>query len=140
MQEDGCSAGGGVHPADDQQPLLDARIMEDVRRLGDQLPLVDARILRDVRRLGRLPKRLNDPRSQEEKAEHRLADRIRTSWKRLLPTTQASLEEFGSLLPRLYAQIRQAVHRLGRLPERFRQSMTIQNKGRTQTGKPNPKT
>ena len=111
-QEDGCSAGGGAHPADDQQPLLDAR---------DQLPRVDARILEDVRRLGRLPKLFNDPRSQEEKAEHRLADRIRKFWKKLLPTTLASLEEFGPLplLPRLDAQIRQAVRRLGRLPCRF---------------------
>ena len=49
-----------------------------VRRL-DQPPPLDAGILEDVRRLGHLPKLFNGPRSEEDKAEHRLADRNRKS-------------------------------------------------------------
>ena len=63
MQEDGSSAGGGAHPAD------------------DQLPPLDARILKEVRRLGRLPKLFNDPRSQEEKAEHSTDACFKEQWK-----------------------------------------------------------
>ena len=69
------SAGGGAHPAD------------------DELPALDFRVLMDVCRLGHLPKLFSDPRTEEDRAEHRLADRIRKSKVKLLPTTQKFLRD-----------------------------------------------
>ena len=69
------SAGGGAHPAD------------------DELPALDFRVLMDVCRLGHLPKLFSDPRTEEDRAEHRLADRIRKTKVKLLPTTLKFLRD-----------------------------------------------
>ena len=56
------------------------------------MPALGASFLEEVRRLGRLPRMFNDPRSEEDNAEHRLADRFRHLKHWLLPTTLLSLE------------------------------------------------
>ena len=86
-QEDGSSAGGGAHPADDQLSTLDAGILEEVCRLGH------------------LPRRPYDPRSEEDEAEERLADRTRKSIGKLLPATLTFLKELASANRRIRTKI-----------------------------------
>ena len=103
---------------------------------GDYL---DAGILRDVRRLGHLPRRFWRPQSEEDKAECRLADRIRKSRGKLLPATLIFLKNLGSADRRMQgdtslagggvhpaderpprdARLLDEVSRLGHLPKLF---------------------
>ena len=115
MRRDKC-VGEGRKPSDkrltaDEAAYLDDTLREPMQpssdrsrspsRLGssggdhpavDGLPNLDASILRAVRGLGRHPVEMNDPKTEEAKAETRLALRIRRSRDKLLPQTRAWLE------------------------------------------------
>ena len=153
MRRDKC-IGEGRKPGEkqltaDEVAYLDATLREPMQpssdrsrspsRLGssggdhpavDGLPNLDASILRAVRGLGRHPVEMNDPKTEEAKAETRLALRIRKNRGKLLPETRACLEGFRAERasasgcvhladdqpPPLDAGIMRDVRILGRLP------------------------
>ena len=71
-------------------------MVERKNKLRKGTPL-DAGFLEEVRRLGRWPQMFNHRRSEEDNAEHKLADRLRKLKHKLSPTTLQSMEEIDSL-------------------------------------------
>jgi len=71
----GASSSGGPHPSE------------------DVLPALDKCILGAIHELGRYPKELNTTSSEEDKAEQKLAQKIRQRWEALLPETRSRLLE-----------------------------------------------